>query len=108
MIDEGIRPLSDSSGTGAPEPRAELPEGLSERDARILDFERNWWQHAGAKEKAVREEFGFSATRYYQVLGTLIDSPAALVYDPMLIKRLQRIRDARIAARSARLFSRDD
>jgi Protein of unknown function (DUF3263). len=75
---------------------------LSDRDQRILDFERHWWQHAGAKEQAIRETFGLSAARYYQVLGALIDSPAALVYDPMLVKRLQRMRDARVAARASR------
>lgn len=75
---------------------------LSDRDERILVFERSWWQHAGAKEEAIRDEFGFSSTRYYQVLGGLIDSPGALAFDPMLVKRLQRVRDARAAARSLR------
>ncbi|MGA1837453.1 DUF3263 domain-containing protein [Herbiconiux sp. 11R-BC] len=83
-------------------------EGLSDRDARILRFERSWWKHAGAKEQAIRKDFGLSSARYYQLLGALIDSPAALAHDPMLIKRLQRVRDARLAARSARLLSRDD
>lgn len=81
---------------------------LAERDVRILSFERSWWRHAGAKEQAIRKEFGLSSARYYQLLGALIDSPAALAHDPMLIKRLQRVRDARLAARSARLLSRDD
>ena len=81
---------------------------LGERDARILAFERSWWRHAGAKEQAIRKEFGLSSARYYQLLGALIDSPAALAHDPMLIRRLQRIREARMAARSARLLSRDD
>ncbi len=75
---------------------------LSERDARILDFERQWWKYAGAKEQAVRELFDMSATRYYQVLNALIDSPAALVHDPMLVKRLRRMRASRQRARSAR------
>jgi hypothetical protein len=81
---------------------------LGDRDARILRFERSWWRHAGAKEQAIRKEFGLSSARYYQLLGALIDSPAALAHDPMLIKRLQRVRDARLAARSARLLSRED
>jgi hypothetical protein len=81
---------------------------LSERDVSILAFERSWWRHAGAKEQAIRKEFGLSSARYYQLLGALIDSPAALAHDPMLIKRLQRVREARLAARSARLLSRDD
>lgn len=75
---------------------------LDEREMAILDFERQWWKHAGAKEDAIRSEFSLSAARYYQVLGALIDRREALVYDPMLVKRLQRMRDARSAARAAR------
>ncbi|WP_223691472.1 DUF3263 domain-containing protein [Leifsonia poae] len=81
---------------------------LAERDAAILAFERQWWRHAGAKEQAIREEFGLSAARYYQLLGALIDSPAALQHDPMLVKRLQRLREARMAARSTRTLASDD
>ena len=77
-------------------------EGLSERDQQILAFERQWWKYAGAKEQAIRELFGMSATRYYQVLNALIDRPQALAHDPMLVKRLRRLRQARQRARSAR------
>lgn len=84
------------------DPRAERGSSLTERDIEILAFEHTWWRHAGAKEEAIREKFGMPAARYYQLLGELIDSPAALVHDPMLIKRLQRVRDARIARRAAR------
>jgi len=76
--------------------------GLPERDQRILEFERQWWKFAGAKEQAIREQFEMSATRYYQVLNALIDLPEALAFDPMLVKRLQRMRAARARARSAR------
>jgi len=75
---------------------------LDERDRAILAFERQWWKFAGAKEQAIRELFDMSATRYYQVLNTLIDRPEALAYDPMLVKRLRRMRSARQRARSAR------
>lgn len=75
---------------------------LSERDAEILSFERQWWKYAGAKEQAIRELFAMSATRYYQILNTLIDRPEALAYDPMLVKRLRRMRSSRQRARSAR------
>ena len=47
--------------------------GLSDRDLRILEFERQWWRYAGAKEQAIRELFECSTTRYYQMLNTLID-----------------------------------
>jgi hypothetical protein len=75
---------------------------LSERDQQVLAFERQWWKYAGAKEQAVRELFDMSATRYYQVLNTLIDDPAALAHDPMLVKRLRRMRASRQRARGAR------
>lgn len=80
---------------------AGLPE-LSERDRDILDFERQWWKYAGAKEQAVRDKFDMSATRYYQVLNALIDRPEALAHDPLLVRRLRRLRAARQRARSAR------
>ncbi len=75
---------------------------LSERDCEILAFERQWWKYAGAKEQAIRDLFDMSATRYYQVLNSLIDRPEALAHDPMLVKRLRRLRSARQRARSAR------
>ena len=75
---------------------------LSDRDREIIAFERQWWKYAGAKEQAIRELFDMNATRYYQVLNALIDNPAALQADPMLIKRLNRLRATRQRARSAR------
>ena len=75
---------------------------LSERDQEILAFERQWWKYAGAKEQAVRDLFDMSATRYYQVLNALLDRPEALAFDPMLVKRLRRLRTSRQRARSAR------
>ncbi len=76
---------------------------FDERDRAILDFEREWWQHPGAKEDAIRQTFGLSPARYYQVLGKLMDSEAALAYDPLLIKRLQRVRDDRRSSRQKRV-----
>jgi hypothetical protein len=75
---------------------------LESHEKEILAFERQWWKYAGAKEQAVRELFDMSPTRYYQVLNTLIDRPEALAHDPMLIKRLRRMRQSRQRARSAR------
>jgi hypothetical protein len=79
---------------------------LSERDLKILEFERRWWHHAGAKEAAIRAEFSLTAARYYQLLNAAIDLPGALRHDPMLVRRLQRARDARTQARAARAFTR--
>jgi hypothetical protein len=71
---------------------------LSERDMRVLAFERGTWRSAGAKEQAIAEVLGITATRYYQLLNELIDSPEALRFDPTLVKRLraQRARRQRI------------
>lgn len=75
---------------------------LSSRDEAILAFEARWWSFSGPKEKAIREQFAMSATRYYQVLNALIDQPVALAADPLLVKRLRRLRAERQRARSAR------
>jgi len=84
-------------------PREPVANGeLTAREREILAFERQWWKFAGAKEQAVRELFDMSATRYYQVLNALIDRPEALAHDPMLVKRLRRMRMTRQRARTAR------
>ncbi|MEH0934300.1 DUF3263 domain-containing protein [Micromonospora psammae] len=78
----------------APSPVAGADE-LTERERSILAFEQQWWKHAGAKEQAVRDTFGLSATRYYQLLNALLDRPAALAAEPLLIGRLRRLRSSR-------------
>ena len=83
-------------------PEQSTDEGLGSRDREILAFERQWWKYAGAKEQAIKELFDMSATRYYQVLNALIDTSEALEADPMLVKRLRRLRASRQRARSAR------
>jgi hypothetical protein len=81
--------------------------GLGERDQNILEFERQWWKYAGAKEQAIRELFDMSSTRYYQIINTLIDTPEAMEFDPMLVKRLRRMRASRQKQRSARRLGFD-
>jgi len=97
-------PVIPGQGVGtAPTDDAEPGAGsgpLSDRDRDILEFERQWWKHAGAKERAVRDRFGFSATRYFQILNALLDRPEALEHDAMLVQRLRRLREARQQARS--------
>jgi hypothetical protein len=81
------------------------PETTRELDGRsreFLDFERDWWKHAGSKERAVRERFGMTAARYHQLLYRAVDEPAALAYDPMLVRRLRRLRESRRRQRVAR------
>ena len=89
----------DESQESPQEPAGRVPQ-LSARELAVLAFERAWWRRGGQKEEAIREEFGISAARYYQLLGALIETPAALYEDPMLVKRLQRLRDARTVRRA--------
>lgn len=81
-----------------------LQAALSQRDADVLTFERQWWKFAGAKEDSIREKFSLSTTEYYQVLNAIIDQPAALEHDPMLVKRLRRMRASRQRGRVARAW----
>jgi hypothetical protein len=72
---------------------------LSEHQRAILDFERQWWRKAGAKEQAIRDNFEVSPTRYYQMLNALLDHPQAVQYDPTLVNRLQRLRSDSVRTR---------
>jgi hypothetical protein len=95
--------LQNATSAEAPEPTASAAaSGLSERSQRMLALERQWWKYAGAKEQAIRELFDMSATHYYQILNALIDTEEALAHDPMLVKRLRRLRSSRQKARTAR------
>jgi len=73
---------------------------LTDRERAILDFERSWWTSAsGSKEQAIRAELDVSPARYYGILASLLDLPAAMDYDPLVIKRRRRTRDDRRRAR---------
>ena len=87
--------------SGEPAPGS-VAEELSDRERDMLAFERQWWSHAGAKEQAIRERFTMSSTRYYQLLNELLERREALEADPMLVKRLRRLRAGRARARAAR------
>jgi hypothetical protein len=88
--------MSESVEAAAPS------RALSDRDARILEFEREWWRRGGAKEASIRDQFGLGVTEYYQALNALLDDDAALRRDPLLVKRLRRMRDSRQRMREAR------
>jgi hypothetical protein len=88
-------------------PDLEVSGSLSERDREILALERVWWQYTGTKEQAIREKFDMSTTRYYQVLNALIDREDSLAFDPLLVKRLRRLRAERQRSRSARRLGFD-
>ena len=89
------RPATERPATEQPVERAEL----TDRDEQILAFESRWWKHAGSKEQAIRDTFGLSSTRYYQLLNALLDNPVALVHDPVLVGRLRRLRSTRARTR---------
>jgi Protein of unknown function (DUF3263) len=74
---------------------------LDERSRDVIDFEREAWKLTVTKERAIRERFGFSPSRYHQLLHRIIDRPEALAYDPMVVRRLRRVREARRRARTA-------
>ena len=80
---------------------------LTDRDRAMLEFERQWWKYAGAKESAIKELFELTPPRYYQLLNDIIDRDSALEFDAMLVKRLRRLRDSRQRARSARRLGFD-
>ena len=80
-------------------------EVLSDRDRALLAFEGQWARHTASKEEAIRDVFSISAARYYQLLNAVIDSPAAVRHDPMLVRRLLRARDERAEARARRAFT---
>ena len=80
-------------------------EVLSDRDRALLEFEGQWSRHTAGKEEAIRDVFAVSAARYYQMLNAVIDSPAAVRHDPMLVRRLLRARDDRAEARARRAFT---
>jgi hypothetical protein len=75
---------------------------LAARDLELLAFERRWWQHAGAKEEAIRRDLGMRPADYYQALSRLLDDPAALAAEPALIDQLRRLRATRHRRRTSR------
>jgi len=82
-------------------PINDLAAGLSELEIKMLEFERTWWRHAGAKESSIKELFNLTPPAYYQLLNNLIDRPAALMAEPLLVKRLLRLREQRTSSRSS-------
>jgi hypothetical protein len=102
MTDDLIPVVSPPRVEGPAEAFPQVPAGeLSRREHEMLTFERHWWRQAGAKETAIRDRFGVTPTRYYQVLNALVDRPDALAADPLLVGRLRRLRRARQRTRSS-------
>ena len=72
---------------------------LTDHEQAVLDLERSWWTEDGVKEVLMEERLGLTATRYYQVLNELLDRPDALEHDPLVVRRLRRLRDRKRRAR---------
>lgn len=73
---------------------------LSQHEMNLLDFERNWWESDLPKSDAIVDRFSLTAAEYYDQLHRLVDSEAALAHDPLLVRRLRRMRDRRSRGRS--------
>lgn len=84
-----------AQGSGADATAHDLALAREQQIRRVLDFEAGWLSHGGAKARAIRAEFGWSTTRYYQVLDGLLETPTAAQHDPMLVRRLLRLREGR-------------
>jgi hypothetical protein len=72
---------------------------LTDRDRAILDLERTWWLQPGPKAAAIQARIGLSPARYYQLLAGLIGSADAAAYDPLVVRRLRKMRTNRRRAR---------
>ena len=72
---------------------------LTAREKAILDFEQQWRTLPGPKEQAIRQHLALSPAQYYALLGRLVDSPEAMRYDPLMVRRLRRLRHHRRRAR---------
>ena len=98
-----LPPAADPTPTPVPD-QPVRPGGLTRREHEVLAFERQWWRRPGAKETAIRDRFGLAPTRYYQMLNALVDRPEALEADPLLVRRLRRLRAARGQRRSSQFL----
>ena len=102
MTDDPTPVVSPPRDEGPQGTSVQVPAvGLSRRDHEMLTFERQWWRRPGAKETSIRARFGVTPTRYYQVLNAMVDRPDALAADPLLVRRLRRLRLARQRTRSS-------
>ena len=73
---------------------------LDERSAAMLDFERAWWNDTEPRDQAIRVRFQCSPEEYHAELTKVLDDPAAMDDDPLVVRRLKRLR---LRARKARL-----
>ena len=88
-------PGEDTEPVTAPVEASGTRRPLTDRERAMLVFERKWWRHPGSKEQAIREAFDWSPTQYYQRLNALLEMPAAVEFEPLVVGRLLRLRASR-------------
>lgn len=74
---------------------------LTDHDAAVLAFAARTFRFPGARDEAITVEFGMTPWRYEQRLQQVLDLPAALEAEPMLVNRLRRLRFERRQTRRA-------
>lgn len=77
--------------------RAQARAALDPRVQLMLDLERHWWKFDSDKEAAVRSQLGISLVDFQRSINQLLDDPAVLAADPVLVRRLQRQRATRVS-----------
>jgi hypothetical protein len=82
--------MSDSN-----EPSTDTPAPLTERDLAIIEFEGTWFTLDEDRHDAIRARFACSVEDYNLELNRVIDHPAALFADPLVVRRLRRQRERR-------------
>ena len=75
---------------------------MTEEERRMLDLAGQRWNYPGSLEQKVRDEFGISLTRFWQIINQLVDTEKALAYAPITVNRLRRLREGRGVSRAAR------
>lgn len=63
---------------------------MTDIEMAILDFEREWWRHAGAKDREVSHRWGISASEYDRLLVAIAVRPEAMAYDALTVRRIRR------------------
>jgi len=80
--------MSDEVPTDASAP-------LTERELEMIRFESTWFTLDEDRHDAIRARFACSAEDYNRELNELIDLPAAMNADPLVVRRLRRLRERR-------------
>ena len=96
----GSGTISDMGDTPRTDDETASTGPLTPRELHVLEFAALRWRQLGAMESAVRRRFGWTLTRYHQVLAALTDRPEAAAHAPQLIGRLTRLREIRRRART--------